>query len=172
MGDLHESVRVACPFASAEVHFDAYLEGYGPDASGAHFNMRLEPRVLSALGLSGEDRGVNVAIRSLPSGTNDESRYRIRWMPEKSGPHTLFLGEIALERSAEPEDDSFALRLDGRYEIPRDAPPRDLEGVYAKRVALATAAALLGSIETFVARAAASERTRVSTNGVTHGYGG
>ncbi|GAC1312731.1 MAG: hypothetical protein NVS2B3_04260 [Vulcanimicrobiaceae bacterium] len=170
MSDLHESVRVRCPFASAGAHVAAYLDRFAGEAGGAHFNLRLAPEVLEALGLSDGDTGVNVTTRSLDTGSSPIARYRIRWTPERAAPHTLFFGELAVERSAEPAGDSFALRLEGRYEMPREAPPRDTEGIYAKRVARATAVALLERIDTFVTAAAARERTRGSSNGTTHGY--
>ncbi|GAC1550728.1 MAG: hypothetical protein NVS3B16_25350 [Vulcanimicrobiaceae bacterium] len=171
MGDLHQNVRIACPYASAAMHVSEYLERNGPNSVSAQFNMRLEQAALVALDLQPGDRGVRVAIRALPID-DGQPRYRIRWMPEREGPHTLFLGELALERLDTERDDAFALRIDGRYELPRTRVPSDSDASVA-RIAAATAAAVLTHIDTFVTRAANDARTRVRhTNGVSHGHYG
>ncbi len=170
MGDIHESVRVACPFVAAATYLSEYLKRHGSDRDSAHFNMRLEPAALQALELAPGDRGVRVAIRALRTADAPDVRYRIRWLPERVGPHTLFLGALALDR-LQTDHDAFALRLDGRFELPRDASPHALPDLFAQRIAAATAAALLGRIDAFVTDAADTARTRGQhTNGVAHGY--
>jgi len=107
----------------------------------------------------------------LHDSATPRSRYRIRWSPECTGPHTLFFGELALERLTDQE--TFSLRLDGRYEVPSDGVPGGASSAFSQRIALATAAALLAQIDAFVMHSAETERARrPHTNGVAHGYVG
>lgn len=179
MGDLHYDVRIACPPAAAASHVRSYIEhaqlaaDHSLDGESAQFNMRLGKPALVALGMQADDRGVHVAMRPIRDGDPAISRYRVRWSPERRGPHTLFFGELAVE-GTEDESDAFGLRLDGRFEIPHDCAPLRTEHGSPERIARATASALLEQIRSFVLLEEDTARTRgaAHTNGVSHGYAG
>lgn len=177
MGNLHRDVRIACPLASAETHVRAYVEhaqlsaAHSADSASAQFDMRLSSAALVQLGISPDDRGVHVSMRPIRDNSFALSRYRVRWAPVRLGPHTLFFGELAMQRSS-IEPGSFALSLDGRFESPHDGALLETEHGSPEKIAQATAAALLGQIESFVLVEEDAERTRgaVHSNGISHGY--
>lgn len=177
MGDLLTAIRVACPLASAERHVRAYLVEHATERSAesgsAQFNLRLGAETLLGLGLSAEDRGVHVVLRRIRDDSAPLPSYKVRWTPERSGTHTLFFGELALEDGVRAATE-FGLRLSGRFEPAPGTREHAEEPGYGTRLADATAAELLAQIEAFVLIAVEAERSRGGrrTNGVSHGAAG
>jgi hypothetical protein len=144
MSDLKEAIDVACPTFYALHHAERFFTVHRRDRTPGVLTLRVD---LSSLGLPGSSQALHeVSVTVEPTEEQGQKRLAITWDPkDKSVPR--FSGAL---KSGEQAPGTTRLTLEGTYTPPLGVAGKAFDLVVGRKIAAATARALLEDIKQFV----------------------